>query len=51
MELSVSVKWEEATTSVEEILLKTYEQSNPTQHFVLPKWRLVDPMEVGIDHK
>jgi hypothetical protein len=50
VELSVVMKWEEVTTTMEEVVLKTYEQSNTLEDFVLPKWRLVEAMEAAIDH-
>ena len=45
------VQWDQATTRVEEMQLKTYEQSNPSDNFVVPKWKLIEVMEVGIDHR
>jgi hypothetical protein len=45
------VKWDEATTNLEDVLLKSYEQSNPSDDFVVPKWRPVEAMEVGIHHR
>ena len=45
------VQWDQATTRVEEMQLKTYEQSNPSDSFAVPKWKLIEVMEVGIDHR
>ncbi len=51
VELSVNVDWSRAATSLEDVMLKSYEQSNPTEEFVVPKWKIVEALEVGMDHR